>query len=603
MNRRILILGLLILILAGTAAAQAPTDEVRVRSFVQPAQGLVEGQLLTFVVQIDGAIKTGVTPPRMVGLTNLQVVRGPEQQFTHRWVNGRASTVTQLIYTMRPESAGTAAIPPLAVVIDGQTFPTEAVRLEIGRAPAGSPPLAAPSTPTRPAPADDPGDVFLRAQLSSNEVWVGESLTLAVTLYAGAFVNNARLTAQPSLDDFWIEEIEVDGAAESNSATVNGRIYRTYHGARKLLVPQSAGEFTIDPFAVQMQVRARSGDVFDLFSLGRTQVIERRSAPLTLRVRQLPAQGRPSTFGGAVGRYTLRVTTDRQEAQVGDAVALRAIVEGDGFLKLARPPVLEVPPDVKVLDPRSTESSRISGGKLLARKTWEWVVVPLAPGEVKLPALRFDYFDPRSGEYRAATAPVETLQVQRGSGTGAVDVPQARGEIRMQRREIAFIKPLRGELRESSPRVHEQVLWRAVLLAPLLWVPAWIVYGRYRDRLSKDRGLARSRRARSRARRTLQSARRRLSQLDSATFHQEVARALVEYVADRFNRSAAGLTYELADELLASRGVEESLRRRFRTCLESCDFARFVPAAGATERREEVLAEATGLVDELERAW
>jgi hypothetical protein len=352
-----------------------------------------------------------------------------------------------------------------------------------------------------------------------------------------------------------------------------------------------------------MQVRARSGDVFDLFSLGRTQVIERRSAPLTLKVRQLPAQGRPSSFSGAVGRYTLRVTTDREEAQVGDAVALRATVEGEGFLKLARPPALEVPPDVKVLDPRSTESSRVTGGKLVARKTWEWVVVPLAPGEVTLPALRFDYFDPREGTYRSATAPVATLQVQRGSGTGALDAPQARGEIRMQRREIAFIKPLRGELQESSPRAHEKLLWRAVLLAPLLWVPAWIVYGRYRDRLSKDRGLARSRRARTRARRTLQSARRRLSQLDSATFHQEVARALVEYVADRFNRSAAGLTYELADELLASRGVEETLRRRFRTCLESCDFARFVPAAGATERREEILAEASRLVDDLERAW
>ena len=71
---------------------------------------------------------------------------------------------------------------------------------------------------------------------------------------------------------------------------------------------------------------------------------------------------------------------------------------------------------------------------------------------------------------------------------------------------------------------------------------------------------------------------------------------------DRFNRSAAGMTYELADDLLASRNVEEELRRRYRSCLEQCDFARFVPASSQAERRIEVLDEAAAIVDRLEKA-
>ena len=94
-----------------------------------------------------------------------------------------------------------------------------------------------------------------------------------------------------------------------------------------------------------------------------------------------------------------------------------------------------------------------------------------------------------------------------------------------------------------------------------------------------------------------------MDESDAAVFHEEVARALVEYVGDRFNRSASGLTYELADDLLAGRGVDEDVRRRFRSCLETCDFARFVPASAKTERRAEVLDDAIALVDELERAW
>ena len=63
------------------------------------------------------------------------------------------------------------------------------------------------------------------------------------------------------------------------------------------------------------------------------------------------------------------------------------------------------------------------------------------------------------------------------------------------------------------------------------------------------------------------------------------------------------MTYDVADELLASRGVEAALCRRFRRTLETCDYARFVPEAGESARRVELLDEARTVVDELERAW
>jgi hypothetical protein len=101
----------------------------------------------------------------------------------------------------------------------------------------------------------------------------------------------------------------------------------------------------------------------------------------------------------------------------------------------------------------------------------------------------------------------------------------------------------------------------------------------------------------------LRAAKRKLEHADSATFHEDVARTLVDYVADRFNRSAAGLTYDLAEELLSGKRIDPELIRRYRKCLESCDFARYVPAASKSERRAETLAEASGVIDALEKAW
>ena len=88
-----------------------------------------------------------------------------------------------------------------------------------------------------------------------------------------------------------------------------------------------------------------------------------------------------------------------------------------------------------------------------------------------------------------------------------------------------------------------------------------------------------------------------------ATYHEQLARALVDYVADRFDRSASGMTYELAEELLAARQIDPELRREYRRCLEQCDFARFVPASSRSERREELLEQSLLVVERIERGW
>jgi CubicO group peptidase (beta-lactamase class C family) len=67
-------------------------------------------------------------------------------------------------------------------------------------------------------------------------------------------------------------------------------------------------------------------------------------------------------------------------------------------------------------------------------------------------------------------------------------------------------------------------------------------------------------------------------------------------------RDLARFDMALADGLLASRGVDAEVARRFRACLERCDFARFVPDAAQSARKEEVLGEAEDLVERLERA-
>src|SRR5206468_7796487 len=93
----------------------------------------------------------------------------------------------------------------------------------------------------------------------------------------------------------------------------------------------------------------------------------------------------------------------------------------------------------------------------------------------------------------------------------------------------------------------------------------------------------RERRARSLARRRLKEARRRMSPSMARAFYAEVAQALTEYVAAKFDTSASGLTHDRIEELLATRGAAEEDRPAFHLCLEPCDYAPFPPPSSGSQ--------------------
>jgi hypothetical protein len=566
---------------------------------IEPAQGIHQHQTLEFVIQVAGDSNPDVDTPRLKELTNLRAIGTPRRRISSNWVNGQFSAKVELRYTLEPEGPGKAEIPPIELQIDGKTYRTDPLSFVVAATSSARPPLDKPNSVGTGSSRDD-SKVLLRAEIDTSAIWVGQAVPLSVLLYSDGPIGSAVWRNRPQLSSFWVEELEVDSEAEAFSETVGGRRYIVRPLLRKVLVPQTPGKFEVEPFALQIQVRGKGNDPFNVFSMSRGNTLVRRTDPISLTVKPLPTSHRPEGFGGAVGSFELSASLDHETTVVNDAVALKATVTGEGFLLAVSAPAFEAPAGIKLFDPDVRSSSEGREGKLISSKSWEWILVPNQPGEVRLPPLEFHFFDPSRGRYRTVRHEFAPLNVLRSDEM--IDAPLARGKIRVLQQDLAFIKPLDGPLRVREPRAGERKLFLALALLPLAWVPLWIVLGRRRARLLRDVSLLRGRKAGRRARRLLRDAAKQRTEGESAAFHEGIARALVEYVADRFNRAAAGLTYETADDLLASRGLDEPLRRRFRSCLESCDFARFVPAAERRERGEEMLQEAEAIVDELEKA-
>jgi hypothetical protein len=586
----------------------AAADDLKVNATVLPQGRIFDTTSVRLVITIEGSSIPDVSSPKLPAMKNLKITGGPStaRNSSYSFLNGKISSTNALTlsYFLTPVGAGPAEVPSFDIVIGGTTYRTQPLRFNVEAGRSGPAPPGAPSAGSADGYGDEdagsgPIDVFLQAKLGATTVWSGQPVLLDVTLFAAAPVAGFNWTDLPSLRGFWAEDLSVEPGRDRRMVVINGRQYAAYPVARKVLVPTGSGPLTVEPFVAQVQVRRSSRDPFaSFFNLGGLVNVLRKTTPLKIDVKPVPETGRPADFSGAVGAFKMKVTADRTALDLGDGVAVRVTVEGDGSLQSATPPALGAPPDVKIYDPKALETTPLGADHLGARKTWEWVVVPLTPGAVKVPAATFAYFDPLAASYKVLKGEIPELTVKRGTGA-ASEAVAGRSEVQANQKDIAFLKTLRGPLAEVRPPIQKRGWFTALLVLPLVLMPAGIVYGRRRGRLMSDRGFARARRAARAASRRLDRAAGRASE-SPAEFHQEVAGALVDYVADRANRSASGLTYDQLDELLAAKRVPDETRRRYRACLETCDFARYVPDSAKPESVAGLVAEARAILRALE---
>ena len=585
--------------LLSTVFAAAAADPV-VRTYLRPDNNITDTQVLQFSIVVEN-VDQEVRVDRLPELRNLGALSGPSTSRNTQMRSGPSGMVSSSSYTMtwslRALGPGEAEIPAVDVRIGSTTVRTRPLRFQVS-AGSSQPPRTGVPAPSAREPEDQ---VFLKAEISKRELFVGEPALLTLTLLARPQIGDLQWVERPEISKFWVEQVPTDPERESYVTELAGEQYMAYPLERRMLVPNSQGSFTIEPYSLQLVVSSRSRDLFEsFFSRNRGRPIIRKSEPLELTVKPLPSAGRPASYSGAVGEFLMSAELDRTEAMVDDAVALRVTVEGEGFLKPVQPPELDPPPGLRLEEPNAEESTTTRSGKMISRKTWEWLIVPVSPGELSIPVVRFGWFDPKAGRYREQVESGLVLQVAKGDGGSSGERPG--GRLVQQGTDIQYIKLVEGDLELGSRRLHLENWFQFLLLAPFLLLPAGILAGRWYARRTGDLRKVRARKARSRARRRLAVAGKRMESREGSDFHEEVARALVEYVSDRFDRASSGLTYDDVERLLVSRSVPADLIRRFRSCLEACDFARYVPAASETGRRAETLGEAHDVLAQLEKA-
>jgi hypothetical protein len=595
---------LLSLLLPAAAVAQ----DISVKASVD-RQSVPLNEQIVLTVAVSGD-QPSLPDPRLPSIPNFNVHSvGRSQNLS--FINGRVSSTVEHRFVLVPRLIGNAVIGPIEVQSAGQRAATAPIELSVLRPSAAATPQQPARPPAarlaRPGPQPSGGgqtgsgpDLFVTAEVNKRNPYVNEQMLMTVRFhYAVPLLGNAEWDP-PVTQGFLKEDLPPTPAT---LVTREGRVYYVTE-IKIVLFPIQPGDLTIGSTHIRCQVQKElrvdpfSSDFFEqFFSQGVVGAVTRelRTNPVKIAAQPLPEEGKPQSFSGAVGRFRIKADVDKSQANVGDAITLSLILEGDGNLKsLSAVPLPEMP-SFRPYDTVSSLSTSKDEQGVRGVKTFKTVLVPRASGLLEIPPIQFNYFDPTTKRYERIQTNILRVRVSPApAGGGTAPVPfqagplAGGGEITRVAADIRYLKSA-----ADDPWVERLALGSFSRLWPHL-IPLTVLLlslagAAYRNVLLNDPAGARSKGA-------LAGALSRIKDARNAGSAEETAAGLFEalsnFVADKLDRPASGLTLREAARLLRERHpkLPEGHLQQMRILWEELEMFRFAPK-GAQEDQTAQLAD------------
>ena len=442
-------------------------------------------------------------------------------------------------------------------------------------------------------------DLFIRVIPSKKSAYVGEQVVLTYKLYTKVPVSSLSVERMPSYAGFWTKDITDNngGSLRQTSEYINGIEYTAAEIQKIVIVPQRSGTLPIDPMIIECiaQIRTesnrqRSMDPFEAFFndpfFNRNIANVRKeltSQTLNLEVKNLPENGKPASFAGAVGNFNFKSEIDKTELSTNEAFTLTLTVSGTGNVELLQMPTPVFPPDFEVYDPKITMNVNNNANGLSGTKKAEYLVIPRRAGSFTVPAVEFSYFDPSKGTYQTLSSQPYEIKVEKGKGgdegsSGGIYASNQEG-IKYLGNDIRHIMTGNAHLKPMHTVFFGSAAYFVVLLVLLVLFVILLFALKKREQLSQDTAANRNRKADKVARGRLKSAAQFLKAKDQDKFYVEMSQALWGYIADKLGIERSKLSMDTVNETMKAKNVPDELTQQFIDTLNSCEFARFAPGS------------------------
>lgn len=332
-----------------------------------------------FFIEADAMDYSIDSPMRYPEHQGLRLV-GENKTQNVQYVNGKGQIQDGIILIFNAEKEGKLRIGSARIVIDGKTYSTKPIDIEVTK--SGT------STLSNRANTNQP--VFLQTNVSNSNPYVNEQVNLTVKMFSRdlGLLNRKRNFRQGKLEG--LSPKMVTSRPESiKQEMVSGKPYFSEEIAKYVVFPEKEGQITIDPFSVDILVSGIYG----------TEAYEIRSNPVTIHAKGIPMEGRPKNFAGAVGDFKLKSSINKTEINANESANLKVEISGTGnFNKIALPEV-KAPKNIETYAPKRHNNFKTYEEGMQGSVTSEVVMVPEYGGNYTISPVEFSYFDPKKEKF------------------------------------------------------------------------------------------------------------------------------------------------------------------------------------------------------------
>ncbi len=510
---------------------------------------------------------------------------GQNASRNHSIINGKMSSSTSISLAMQASKEGTLTIPEWKIEIGGKTFDIKAATLNVSE--------------NAKEQLEDPFDVFsnvfgfsngfsqrqmqrnqqmqrqtqsfesnlrnnakLEIKLERENIYVGECVPCELIFsFEKSLIEEGFTLAQliPEIkkaDDFDMPAFSKKPIIDTSSD--NSRVLIKYDTT---ITPLKVGSYDLD-FAARGAFNRdmRAENLFGMSIFDRMSSLINQPIPFEINmpskkieVLDLPKEGKPENFTGAIGNFSLEdVSVNPDALTVGEPCTIIAKIIGVGNFPRIQEPKLDAGTDWKTYKAKSSFSDESNGHSNIGIKTFEYTIVPKKADLPYAPAVLFNYFNPTTKKY----VEVKSSQI-------AVSVAPTGRSKRAKAMEEASPKPALDEIIETpdsttNARIFESIYFWLGQIVILAILTIFILAKRESFRRKNDKVYAKNLSCKNNVKIYLKRAKQDIARGEIRQFFENAKTSLQYALAVNSEKEARTITVREAIEIMRDKNFDET---------------------------------------------
>ncbi len=511
---------------------------------------------------------------------DFEIASGPSQSSMRQNVNGQVSESLTLAYLLIAKKEGKLTIGPATMSMGGNKLTSAPVTIEATKGtPQANQTAAANGKP-------DGSEVFIKTSLSKSKCYLGEQIIISQKVYSRHQIIQFQKFNPPTYESFWSQSLPSTSGNQTAVENLDGVNYYTFEIFRNIASPNKSGKISLLPIegevVIRKQTNAKPRNIFEQFfgaSGFEDMAVKATSRMVTLDVMDLPAEGRPANFNGAVGSFGYKVETSRQSLKANDAFNLKVTITGKGNVKLIDAPKLDLPESFETYEPKMNEGAN--------SRTYDFLIIPRQEGDYELKNLDFSYFDLDSKKY--VTVPSPNIQIKvlppDPNSTGA-QVYSPQNNVKETENDIRYIKKGDFSMTRTSTEFFNSSTHILLITTPFLALILGLMFRSNYIKNNSDMVAVKERKAVKVAKKQLVKAEKLMQANSKDDFYTEILMAINNYLSHKLNVPLADVSKENIKNVLTTRKVNAEKIEKLMKTIETSEYAKYAPGAVSGNLRE-----------------